>query len=28
VHELGSRYGDRFTLPRLTYVFAFSRLAR
>jgi SAM-dependent methyltransferase len=27
VHELASRYGDRFTLPRLTYVFAFSRLA-
>jgi SAM-dependent methyltransferase len=28
VHELASRYGERFTLPRLTYVFAFSRLAR
>jgi SAM-dependent methyltransferase len=27
VHELASRYGERFTLPRLTYVFAFSRLA-
>jgi len=27
VHELASRYGERFTLPRLTYVFAFSRLS-
>ena len=27
VHELASRYGERFALPRLTYVFAFSRLA-
>ena len=27
VHELASRYGERFTLARLTYVFAFSRLA-
>jgi SAM-dependent methyltransferase len=27
VHELASRYGERFPLPRLTYVFAFSRLA-
>jgi SAM-dependent methyltransferase len=27
VHELASRYGEQFTLPRLTYVFAFSRLA-
>lgn len=27
VHELASRYGERFTLQRLTYVFAFSRLA-
>lgn len=26
VHELASRYGERFTLPRLTYVFAFGRL--
>ena len=26
VHELASRYGDRFPLPRLTYVFAFERL--
>jgi SAM-dependent methyltransferase len=26
VHELASRYGERFPLPRLTYVFAFSRL--
>jgi SAM-dependent methyltransferase len=27
VHELASRYGERFPLPRLTYVFAFLRLA-
>ena len=27
VHELASRYGERFPLPRLTYLFAFSRLA-
>lgn len=27
VHALASRYGERFTLSRLTYVFAFSRLA-
>jgi SAM-dependent methyltransferase len=27
VHELASRYGERFQLPRLTYVFAFSRLS-
>ena len=27
VHELASGYGDRFPLPRLTYVFAFARLA-
>jgi SAM-dependent methyltransferase len=27
VHELASRYGDRFPLPRLTYVFAFERLS-
>jgi SAM-dependent methyltransferase len=27
VHELASRYGERFTLPRLTYVFAFERLS-
>lgn len=26
VHELASRYGERFPLPRLTYVFAFERL--
>jgi SAM-dependent methyltransferase len=25
VHELASRYGERFPLPRLTYVFAFER---
>jgi SAM-dependent methyltransferase len=27
VHELASRYGERFSLPRLTYVFAFARLS-
>jgi hypothetical protein len=27
VHELASRYGERFQLPRLTYVFAFERLS-
>jgi SAM-dependent methyltransferase len=27
VHEIASRYGERFTLPRLTYVFAFERLS-
>src|SRR4029078_11592526 len=27
VHALASRYGERFTMPRLTYAFAFSRLA-
>ena len=27
VHEIASRYGERFTLPRLTYVFAFARLS-
>jgi SAM-dependent methyltransferase len=27
VHELASRYGDRFPLPRLTYAFAFARLS-
>jgi SAM-dependent methyltransferase len=27
VHELASRYGERFPLPRLTYVFAFARLS-
>jgi SAM-dependent methyltransferase len=27
VHELASRYGNRFPLPRLTYVFAFERLS-
>jgi SAM-dependent methyltransferase len=26
VHELASRYGERFPLPRLTYVLAFGRL--
>jgi SAM-dependent methyltransferase len=26
VHELASRYGERFPLPQLTYVFAFERL--
>jgi len=26
VHELASRYGERFLLPRLTYVFALARL--
>jgi len=25
VHELGSRYGESFPFPRLTYVFAFAR---
>jgi len=27
VHKTASRYGERFTLPRLTYVFAFERLS-
>ena len=27
VHKLASRYGERFPLPRLTYVFAFERLS-
>ena len=27
VHELASRYGERFALPRLTYVFVFARLS-
>jgi SAM-dependent methyltransferase len=27
VHDLASRYGDRFPLPRLTYVFAFARVS-
>jgi len=27
VYELASGYGDRFQLPRLTYVFAFERLS-
>jgi SAM-dependent methyltransferase len=27
VHELASRYGEHFPLPRLTYVFAFDRLS-
>lgn len=27
VHELASRRGERFTLPRLTYAFAFERLS-
>jgi SAM-dependent methyltransferase len=26
VHELASRYGDRFPLPKLTYCFAFARV--
>jgi hypothetical protein len=26
VHALASRYGERFPLPKLTYVFAFERL--
>jgi SAM-dependent methyltransferase len=26
VHDLASRYGDRFPLPKLTYVFAFRRI--
>ena len=27
VHELAARYGERFPLPKLTYVFAFARLS-
>lgn len=27
IHELASRYGERFPLPRLTYTFAFERLS-
>jgi len=27
VQELASRYGERFTLPKLTYVFAFARVS-
>jgi SAM-dependent methyltransferase len=27
VHVLASRYGDRFSVPRQTYVFAFARLS-
>jgi SAM-dependent methyltransferase len=27
VHETAARYGERFSLPRLTYVFAFERLS-
>jgi SAM-dependent methyltransferase len=27
VHEIASRYGEQFALPRLTYVFVFSRLS-
>ena len=27
VRELASRYGERFPLPRLSYVFAFERLS-
>jgi SAM-dependent methyltransferase len=27
VHEIASRYGEQFPLPRLTYVFAFERLS-
>ena len=26
IHELASRYGEQFPLPRVTYVFAFERL--
>ena len=26
VHEIASRYGERFPLPTLTYAFAFARL--
>jgi hypothetical protein len=26
IHDLAARYGERFPLPRLTYVFAFRRL--
>ena len=27
VHELAARSGERFPLPRLTYVFAFARIS-
>ena len=27
VHEIAARYGERFPLPRLTYVFAFARVS-
>jgi len=27
VHALASRYGERFTVPRQTFVFAFERLS-
>lgn len=27
VHELASRYGERFPLPKLTYVFTFARIS-
>lgn len=27
VHEVAARYGERFSLPRLTYVFAFARVS-
>jgi SAM-dependent methyltransferase len=27
VHEVASRYGERFPLPRLTYVFVFARIS-
>jgi SAM-dependent methyltransferase len=27
VHEIAARYGERFPLPRLTFVFAFQRLS-
>lgn len=27
IHDLASRYGERFPLPRLTYAFAFERLS-
>jgi hypothetical protein len=27
IREIAEQYGDRFRLPRLTYVFAFARLS-
>jgi SAM-dependent methyltransferase len=27
VHQIAARYGERFSLPRLTYVFAFERVS-